>query len=555
MPNAINSIGDVAHPVGAARPPQEGVEHSVGDSLSRPLDSSIIDLRKHYVLPGKVRTVTPLYVHQAIGVARAVRAGQERGYFALLDKCGLGKTIQAIYAAECLRQLGVVRKVIVICKPDLITGWHDEMKQHTPGWSTHVLQGREPDDRAWDAIATTHLINFELLGRKPPRSGKRATVRNAFSGRQLLLSHDAVRMAEYMRQNSCVLIVDESHKIKNLSARITATLCSLAGLARVRYILTATINAESPLDVWSQIHFLDGGRLLGRSYKAFERQYAITYDITVGGRGEFEGCTVTKVSGYKNLSRLRNQLATVSLGRRKEQCLDLPPKIPKVREVVATGQQYKLLCTIRDRIRMLLARESDAVSLRPGTTLASCIQDLIRAAAMPCVVDATVKQSAKLDSLKEILTETDEQVVVWCVHRNVVDAVVDALPDAERVHGGIVGAQRAQAVERFKRGVSRELVCTVGTMSMGHNLQMASHAVYFQLDWSRLQWVQSQDRIHRIGQTRSVVVERLLMPTSLDLYIDQTLQGKVKVAGTLEEGGVTSEVTVSKKHLLDNLKW
>ena len=556
MPKAIDRRTVLANPVGVPeQATQEAAYSGGGDSLSRRPENAVVDKRRHYVLPGAVNTVTPLYVHQAIGVARMVRAAQQAGYFALLDKCGLGKTIQAIYAAECLRQLGVVRKVIVICKPDLVQGWYDEIQEHNPACRVHVLHGREPHDRKWNGTADGHLINFELLGRKPARSGKKITVSNVFNHRQLLLSHDAVRMAAYMRKYSCAIVVDEAHKIKNLTARITATLCSLAGLARARFILTATMNAESPLDVWSQIHFLDGGRLLGRSYKAFEQQYAITYDINVGGRDGFGGRTVSKVSGYKNLTMLRNQIATLSLSRRKEQCLDLPPKIPKVRNVVAVGSQLKLLRTIRDRIGALLAKEDQLISLQPGTTLASCIQDLIRAAAMPCVVDPTVTQSAKLDSLREILMETEEQVIVWCVHRNVVDAIADALPGAERVRGGIDAIQRAQAVARFKTGVSRVLVCTVGTMSQGHNLQMASHAVYFQLDWSRLQWTQSQDRIHRIGQKHSVVVERLLMPTSLDLYIDATLQGKVKVAETLEEGGVTSEVVVSKKHLLDNLKW
>src|SRR3990172_9121689 len=90
--------------------------------------------------PHGTATRTPMYAHQVGGVAQMVRRGRDAGYYALLDECGLGKTIQAIYALRELRASGVVERAVVLCKCDLIRNWREEFSRHAPDWRVRSLQ-------------------------------------------------------------------------------------------------------------------------------------------------------------------------------------------------------------------------------------------------------------------------------------------------------------------------------------------------------------------------------------------------------------------------------
>jgi len=492
-----------------------------------------------------------MYAHQVGGVAQMVRRGRDAGYYALLDECGLGKTIQAIYALRELRASGVVERAVVLCKCDLIRNWREEFSRHAPDWRVRSLQGLPPDARCYDERADVFLLNYELFGRRaqPDADGHAtATVPNPFrGGAPLALNQDAVRLVRYLTQHKVALVCDESQRIKTSSARSTATLCALAPCARVRFILTGTLCAETILDAWSQIYFLDGGRLLGRSYRAFLAQYAIMREYSIG-----YGRSAEKIVGVRNADELRGKLRAVSMRRTKAECLDLPEKIIKTRWLIPIGGQRAMLADLRAQILGEVERaDGELISInKPGTTLAAAIHALQRTAAMPVVV-GNCAHSVKLDAVHEIADETDAKLVVWCAHRNTASAVYRALKlPAALVHGGLPMAEREHALERF-RGDARALVCTIASLREGQNLQHAAHAVYFEPDWSRLSWVQSQDRIHRIGQMQTTIIERLVCAGGLDEYIFQTLDDKAALSGEVTGDGV---VILQRAHLLRYLK-
>ena len=509
-------------------------------------------------LPSGAKTRTPLYAHQHIGVARLIKEARKRGYFGLLDDCGLGKTIQIIYAASDLLRVGFIDKIIIVCKSDLVSNWEDEFKIHAPHLQVQTLCGIKPKKgqsaislRKWDRRAQVYVINFDLFGIIP--QNKKLKVKSAFSGRRISITMDAARMLRTLLDSKCLIAADESHRIRGVNARSTETLCTIGGAAKVRFIATATLEAETPVDVWSQIFFLDRGRLLGKSYKSFLSRYTIkeTKEVwrkkfnPLTGQMQAQKIFVPTVSGLRNVKELRSNVASISLRRHIDECVDLPPRIPKTRNLSATGKQLALLGIIRDHLLKNIENvRADNIVIKKGSSTASLIHMLQRAAAMPCVIGPmwANTRSEKYEALLEVMDESTSQIVVWCYHREVTQAVVDALKKDKRyssgvscVMGGMNKRLKESELQEFKSGNNRTLVCTEA-IAEGHNLQMASHSVVFQPAWTRLVKVQSVRRIYRIGQTRSVVFETFLMKQSLDKYQIDWVDEKEKAA-TYDTGG------------------
>ena len=333
--------------------------------------------RRHYRFAGGVCTRTPLYAYQAVGVVRVARALRASKSFGLLDACGLGKTIQSLYAMADLKAQGVVDKIIVVCKCDLIRNWKQEAQAHVPWLRVCVLRGKSSRERKWSEDADLYLINYELLavGAKG-RTRDGLSVRSPFRSGTLRLGVDATRMRAVLRRWQCGIVLDESHKIKSMDAQTTKVLCALGPLARARLILTGTLAAEGPEDVWSQIHFLDGGATFGRSFRAFRDYYMITDQRVLHLRGGTRR-VVYKVLGYKNLNGLREKLGRITLRREKSGVLGLPPKILKRRYVTASSSQLALLRAIRDRIVVTVkGTHGEYVNVQRGSNLMQELQAL-----------------------------------------------------------------------------------------------------------------------------------------------------------------------------------
>ena len=252
-------------------------------------------------------------------------------------------------------------------------------------------------------------------------------------------------------------------------------------------------------------------------------------------------------------------LDSVSIRRRLHDCVDLPRKIYKRRYVIPDKTQSIYLDTFRDELIAIATKsKTDSIAIAPNSSIARCIQNIQRESAMPlCPTDTSIG-SAKMDALMSICEETSSQIIVWCVHRKVVDRLVSAMQHKKYSIAGAYGIgdsmtrqHRTKNIDDFKSGNIRILVCTIAALAEGHNFQNASHAVYFQHDWSVLLLDQSQNRIHRIGQKNTVVIEQLIMPRTLDEYIIKLLIEKKNIKG----GGMSNSTFVlSKKTLLETLK-
>lgn len=511
-----------------------------------PADAGVSAAR-HYTLKYGVTTCAPLYVHQPFGIAKMTNMGMDCGYWALLDSCGLGKTLQAIYAAQCLHAGNVIDKTIIVCKPHLAKNWAEELEEHAPHWAAQVMSGEVPDRRGWIPRADAYVTNYALLTR---HQNAKAKLVSPFTGKRFKVGMDAAAMADVMRRNRCLVILDESHTIKNPTSNITQVLCALSQYAAVRFILTATLEGEGAEDVWSQVYFLDNGKLLGQNYKDHKTYYVDTQCTYIeDGRGPGKPLIITKKNGYRHLDELKQKIRAIST--RRIYVPSMPP-VPKVRYVDAHGAHLRLLRSMRDDlVNAVRADGGDEVNITTGKT-ARLLPDFLVAAVTPQVFDATIKRSAKVDVLRDVLDETTDQLIIWCMHKQVANAIHAALGSSMAlVHGDIPKAKREREIERLRCGDARGLIATQDSLKEGGNFQYTAYAVYAQLPWSIITWDQTMGRQARINQKRAVVTERLIQTQSLDAYQWQNLLAKKQVTSY---GGSTGEVRLHSVEFIEALK-
>jgi SWI/SNF-related matrix-associated actin-dependent regulator of chromatin subfamily A-like protein 1 len=209
----------------------------------------------------------------------------ERVAAALFDEQGLRKSRQLIDAVLQGIEDDSLDGALIICPNTIKSTWADEIEQHSTLRYALCGSGKKARRVAFRSLrAAFYVINYEAVAAELP------------SLRALL------------RFKRMALVLDESHRIKTPTARVTRSIHSLRSDAARRYIMTGTPVANKPEDPWAQYFFLDDGVTLGSTFDAFKARFC------------------TSDGGYIRVDELRERLALLSLRRQKHGTIQLPPK-------------------------------------------------------------------------------------------------------------------------------------------------------------------------------------------------------------------------------------
>lgn len=246
------------------------------------------------------------YVHQVIGIEKLVTEPM----FFLGDTMGIGKSLQVIASAHVLFLQNIIDHVIIIAPASVIVGvWFDpelsELAKHL--WPTvpsevNLYRGKGrtwlwPDKKPVKKRLKWTISNFEYLRSKE-------------------------RLAPLLKtcNKKTLLVLDESSAIKNRKAQQTKACVKLRKRAGRIVLCNGTPIANSPVDMLSQGDIMSKSILECDSKAHFIERYAITTK-----KFGFE-----KVIEWVNIDDLQRRFAPYILRRLKEDCLDLPPKLPPV---------------------------------------------------------------------------------------------------------------------------------------------------------------------------------------------------------------------------------
>jgi SNF2 family DNA or RNA helicase len=424
----------------------------------------------------------PLFGYQRQGIEKLL---SNRSVL-LADEMGLGKTIQAIAALRILAARREIKRALIICPIGLIAQWRRQIRIWAPDLPVSTAVG-DKDQRkaAWRANATLTLANFESV---------RA---------------DLWAQSEAARSSWDVVVVDEAQRIKNAKSRVAAVLKSLE---RSRsWALTGTPFENRLDDLISVLDFAAPGE----------------FDPSAMGVG------------------LRALMSRVQLRRRRAEVLDdLPPKFASV---------IGLDLTTTQRAAYQKAEEKGTIWLRSlGRELRiSHVLELILRLKQICNFCPETGDSAKLHDLCDRLEEFSGSGAKALVFSQFVEEPFGVKRLARELQkfrpltmtGAMDQAARGAALGALERDQSRRvMILSLRAGGTGLNLTAASRGIHFDRWWNPAVEIQAEDRVHRIGQTRTVEVFAYLCADTVEERIAKILEEKRALFADLIDGVPTSSL-------------
>lgn len=460
---------------------------------------------------------TKPFAHQL----KAWNVSKDKTEFALFMDMGTGKSKVAIDTAAYLYLKGEIDTLVVLGNKGSYKNWvlnelPAHMPEEIPVLSTH-----------WETTPNQLLqTTYDMM--LIPLKSLKVFVMNI----EAIAYKKAYEVIEdIISSNKTLLVIDESTTIKNEGAQRTKAAIKLGRYAKYRRILTGEPIANSPMDIWAQAKFLNQGLLGFTSFFAFRAYYAKLGEVRVGPR------TIKKVSGYKNIKELEKNIASWSFRIKKEQCLDLPPKIYQTYTITMSPEQAKLYEALKEESAVALSEMS-------VVTTPLAITKLLRLHQLACghIVDDEGKvftiNNNRITALLEILEETDGKVIIWATYRKDIEQIAAAIraeygEDSIAVYfGDTTTYEREDAVANFQNLESpvRFFLGNPKTGGYGLTLTAATTVVYYSNNYELEVRLQSEDRAHRIGQYKSVNYIDIITENTVDEKIIKALRSKKKIS-------------------------
>lgn len=435
----------------------------------------------------------------------------EYNKFLLADEQGLGKTKQAIDIAVNRKQVAKFKHcLIVCCVNSLKYNWMKEVEIHSDEKAKVLGARRNSKGVMKDGSVADRLEDLRNLSDEFFIITNIETLRNKEIASELekLTSNGTIGMT----------IIDEIHKCKNAQSQQGKAIHSLKSYFKLA--LTGTPLMNKPLDLYNTLKWLDAER---SSFYAFRNRYCV-----MGGFGGYE------VVGYKNLNELREKFKHVMLRRKKDEVLNLPPKVRSIEYVEMSSKQAQLY---REVLRGIKANIQN-IKLSPNP-LAQLIR-LRQVTAHTSILSETVHESAKFERMKEMIEELAESGQKAIVFSNWTEVVDRAVPELKQYNPAIITGNtqdRMAEVEKFQNDDScKVIVGTIGAMGTGLTLTAASTVIFLDKPWNMANTEQAEDRAHRIGTSGTVNIITLVCKDTIDERIEEIIQEKAEMAKGLVEG-------------------
>lgn len=441
--------------------------------------------------------------------------------FAFYMDMGTGKTKTAIDLMSAYFLDGKVERVLVVTKFSTRRNWESEIGVHSPTkCDIHVLDTSKPKAFA-DWNSNTELgLKYLIVGTESLAAGSAEKYARTFVDSALAVA----------------MIVDEAHMIKTHNAVRSKNCVSLGKSARYRIAMTGTPVANSPMDIFMQFEFLDPNILGIGDFYSFRNRYAI-----MGGYED------RQIVGYQNMDELVELISPFIYQVRKSEVLtELPPKVYEKRVVQLNDEQKRLYKEI--------AKRDSAVSGDRGITVKSVLERMLRLQEItggvitfernPDIYNTSKFEharipgkNAKVEELMSIVEEYDGSVIVWCRFVEEIQMVTESLVEkygassVVQVYGAVDENTRWDNVSnKFQSGKARFLVGNAATGGVGLNMTKAELVIYYSNSFSFTDREQSEDRAHRIGQTKSVTYIDLVAEGTVDEAVCEALLSKRDVS-------------------------
>lgn len=424
-----------------------------------------------------------LFPHQE----EALKLTETRNHVAYFYDMGLGKTF---IGSEKLVQLDA-RINITICQKSKVNDWVEHFEEHYQNCVVYNLTNKKQYEQFWSDLKFAEENNearFQLVA---------------------VINYElAWRRKELLKLKNFTLMLDESSLIQNRKAEQSKFILKLKPQNVI--LLSGTPCSGKYENLWTQVHLL-GWNI---SEDLYNKHYVNRQLVEIAGAKFYQ---VNKENPYKNVERLKSKLHDNGcLFMKTDEVFDLPEQT-YIDVRVDTSKEYKQF--MKDSI--ITINDTELIG---DTSLTKLLY-----ARQLC----GMYSQDKLRAFSELLESTSDRLIVFYNFDYEYELLRHACELIERAYSTING--KAHDLYAYENEIDSVTFCQYQAASMGLNLQKANKIIYFSPTLRCEHWMQSQKRIHRIGQNKSCFYYKMIVKNSVEEKIYEALERGVDYTDELFE--------------------
>ena len=406
---------------------------------------------------------------------------------ALFLDMGLGKTIitlSAIYHLKYSRF--AVRKVLIIAPK----------KVAEATWQREAAK--------WDGV---HILRMQtVLGTRAQRLKALNTPADIY----IINRENVPWLVEHYRNDwpFDMVVVDESSSFKNPRAKRFKALSYMYPHIKRTVLLTGTPSPNGIIDLWSQIYLLDRGERLGGTFSGFRNRY-----FTPGERSRDIIYTYDPKDGAEDA--IMSAISDVAISMKANDYLQLPPVVEDTIPVVLDAKARKAYDTMERTMVLELLQSGEQITAASAAALSNKLQQLANGAVYNEEHKTHAVHDCKIEAFRELIEQLNgKSALVFYNFQHDLARIVEALRQTNLRVRVLRGAEDELA---WNHGEMDILLAHPASAAYGLNLQDGgNHVVWYGLNWSLELYQQANKRLHRQGQTQTVIVHHLVCTDTRD---------------------------------------
>ena len=415
----------------------------------------------------------------------------------LADDMGLGKTFQSIVSAL---ETGA-EKVLVVCPANAKINWYREISNFVPEEDISILKTGH-----WNPKKFT-IINYDILKNFHTLIDNRKNYEEWEINRHLV------------NEGYDIIILDEAHMVKNPKADRTKIVNQIAESIGKRWLLTGTPIANRPMDYFNLLNLCESPVTSSWKYFAFRYCDGKKFKKKLNS-GQYKDIWLT--DGASNLEELHERTKSLILRRKKEDHLDLPPKIVapyyiEIDDMKGYGNVFE---------EYLEWAKSEGKRLGSGRHMVELV--VLR----KYIAQEKVKHTIEL---AEQAIENGQKVIIFTNFTHSFDALMNHFGRIAVGHNGkLSGTQKQKSIDGFQENENiKVFVGNLVSAGTAITLTAAQVVIMNDLDFVPANHAQAEDRAFRIGQSKTVNVYYPIAQGTIDEMMYEMLQKKKRVINTV----------------------
>jgi len=472
----------------------------------------------------------PLWGHQL----EALHRTKDRDSYALFFEQGTGKTATLIniYRDKC-RQQQFNLSALILCPQIVVDNWRREFLAHSE-------------------VAEDKILCLRGSGEKRLKDLKASLGED---GLIVVTNYETLNMPkvfdQLLRLKPDMLVLDESHKCKDVTSKRTKRAIELSKNSRFRFILSGTPVVNKTFDIFSQFLIMDGGKTFGSKIRDFKEEYFIDENAYMPRNCYFPNWQ-PKIGA---LARINAKINENSMRVKKEECLDLPPLVRQRVDVELTGTQARVYRDIEKDMVSIIGNQEVTADMAIKQALR--LQQVTSGYTMSDDDTVVELENPKLKALEELLDQIEphHKIIVWAVFRRdyqqirgllkekgiqYVEATGDISADGKReaieaFEATLVSKQNRSSDPRQWTSGPRVFLGHPAAAGIGANLTAAAYAIFYSRGFSLENDLQAEARNFRGGSDIHESITRIdiVARGTIDETVMEALAAKQNISECL----------------------